>query len=723
MRRASARISTTELQNCTLIRIEGEIDESFDPSAIAGRRGVVVIDLDGVRRITSHGVLQWITALRGLEANYYCFINCRPCTMDQFNLVHGFRQNGEVVSFYAMFSCPACAHELAQLIDLRHSSDIVETLALPHVACPKCGGATEFDEVPDLYFRHVRSSPPPRPPPAANAAIGGDLSVVPRGRRFEMKKEVEQSLTVFWMSGYLDRGAYFKRAADGIEGVVMLEIGAVEGIANDAIAGLRQFLRRLDGRVSVARVPPALIDPLIQVSTGSGTGSLQIASYLAPVRCTGCDLVFGAEVGCDKLIGLADGTSRPELCPRCVHPLEPQWTAEVAATAAAAFPPVECPAVVQAYLRAHPPSGRFLVGDRLASTLDPQRLLLGKYQILHPIGQGGMGEVFLARHLGPENFEKLVVLKRIRRDRLGDRDSRDLFLEEARIAARLSHPNIVRIFDLERVDDEYLISMEYVNGIDLARAIQLSRELKIMWPIEICCRVLAELCAALTAAHDYHDGEGRATPIIHRDVSPSNILLSTEGAVKLTDFGIAGAAGDRSLRGKDGYAAPEQCLESAGPTDERTDIYAVGIVLYECLTLRPVSQVPTLSPSVPRTPVPMRAAATLTGPFPGWRPRSPPQICVARAGAPPLLQDVFEFAIQADPAQRYRSARDLGRDLERIGRLVGEATNEDLAQWIRRLVGLRLEADGRGAAPIVTPTGSVLNASGTIRLPTSSGNE
>ena len=139
MRRTTARISVKEVQNCTLVRIDGEINESFDPSAIAALRGVVVFDLAEVGRITSHGVLLWITALKALHASYYCFINCRPSTMDQFNLVQAFGQRGELISFYARFVCSECAHEVEQLVDLRQQVEIHEKLSLPSVPCDACG--------------------------------------------------------------------------------------------------------------------------------------------------------------------------------------------------------------------------------------------------------------------------------------------------------------------------------------------------------------------------------------------------------------------------------------------------------------------------------------------------------------------------------------------------------------------------------------------------------
>jgi serine/threonine protein kinase len=701
MRRTTARISVKEVQNCTLVRIDGEINESFDPSALAALRGVVVFDLAEVGRITSHGVLLWITALKGLHASYYCFINCRPSTMDQFNLVQAFGQRGELISFYARFVCTECAHEVEQLVDLRQQVEIHEKLSLPSVPCDACGMPAEFDEVPELYFKYVLAAPPPRPPQAASAAIGGGQDVVAtRGRRFSMKKEVSQSLTAFWLSGSLDDRNYFKRAADGVDGIAVIELAELEGISERAIGGFKKFLDQLDDRVMFARVPVAIVGVLGELLQGRRAAKAVVLSFLVPLRCTGCHAVFGGDIAAERLSDLLIG-QRSEVCPHCMHPLEPQCDRQIGA-AAVALPLGAPPPEVDSYLRARPPTGRVVGVDRLATAVDPQQLLLGKYHILQALGKGGMGEVFLARHVGTGQFEKLVVLKRIRRDRLLDLESRELFLKEARIAARLSHRNIVQIFDLEKVDDEFLISMEYVNGIDLAGALQLSRMLRISWPIEICCAVVAELCSALQAAHTYLDEDGTAAPIIHRDVSPSNILLSTEGAVKLTDFGIARVAGDPNdadrIRGKAGYAAPEQWTTSGGVTDERSDIYAAGVVLFECVTLRPISFGPTRPPTGPRPP--------------GWSPHSPPQICVIRSGTPPLLQDVFERAIQPEPELRYKNARDLGRDLERIGRLVGETTTEDLALWVRRLVALKLETSGHEAPPIVTMNTGGLSASG-----------
>jgi serine/threonine-protein kinase len=311
------------------------------------------------------------------------------------------------------------------------------------------------------------------------------------------------------------------------------------------------------------------------------------------------------------------------------------------------------------------------------------------------LGEGGMGEAYLARQIGPENFEKLVVVKRLHRELLRSQTTRDLFLAEARIAARLNHANIVQIYDLDRVGDEYFIAMEYVNGIDLGRALELSRRLNLYWPVEIICKVVANLCIALQAAHSHVDELGHLRPIIHRDVSPSNVLLSVDGGVKLADFGIAfmsgESGGERSgkFMGKADYAAPEQKWPDEFPNeiDSRSDVFGAGVILYECLTLRPLFL----------SGYPSSTAGTDT---------PPPQIAISRGGVPPLLQDIFERAVKVDSAERYQTAREFGRDLERITRSTHTVSGEDLASWVRRLLKLLQEHDTGHPGERVTDPGS-----------------
>jgi eukaryotic-like serine/threonine-protein kinase len=691
MKRDSARLTVTEQHGCALVRLEGDIDQTFDTASLARRQGIVVVDFDGVRRITSHGVLQWISCLRATNADYLGFINCRPPVMDQFNLVSDFPQGGELLTFYAPYLCASCQKETERLINRCEPLPLDRRGEPSPFACPSCGEPAELDEVPDLYFKYALAAPAPRPPAAVSALIGSEPRPPGADRRFEMTKIVTESVTAFVLSGHLDRAGHFKRAADGLEGQPVLDLAALEGLGKDGAESLGKFLAKLGPSAVLGRVPAAMLEPLAALYGEKRPITAPVVSFLVPLRCTGCRSLIAADVAADRISDLLRVERRVEQCPRCTHPLESQWGDDLVASAGR-LPAAAMPPPLSEYLRAHRPSSIGARLDDVSPTIDPRHLVLGKYRVLQPLGRGGMGEVFLARQVGPSQFEKMVVLKRIRRDRLGDPRSREMFLSEARLAARLVHPNVVQIYDLEKLENEYLISMEYVNGIDLGSALQLSRGLRLSWPIEICCRVVVELCEALQAAHSYHDEEGREAPIIHRDVSPSNILLSTDGEVKLADFGIAGEPDEPTdpsvpVLGKSGYSAPEQAAGSNATPDARNDIYAAGVVLYECVTLRSVAQGNTATPTVP-----------------GVRTRlsSPPHICVARSAAPPLLQDVFERAVQPEPSQRYRSARDLGRDLERISRMVGEATREDLALWVKRLVAVRQESGGQHVSPIVT---------------------
>jgi serine/threonine protein kinase len=225
----------------------------------------------------------------------------------------------------------------------------------------------------------------------------------------------------------------------------------------------------------------------------------------------------------------------------------------------------------------------------------PQPIQFGKYTLFERIGRGGMADVFKARVQGPAGFERIFVVKRILPHLSDDPTFTKMFIEEAKMSARLSHPNIVQVFELGAVDSEYFISMEYVRGRDLAET------MRTLWARigpprpELVAYVGREMCRALAYAHDLTADDGSPLGMIHRDVSPSNVMLSYDGAVKLLDFGIAKALGgddktDESatqrgtLKGKFAYMAPEQT--QGADVDRRIDIFATGIVLHEILTGR-----------------------------------------------------------------------------------------------------------------------------------------
>ena len=214
---------------------------------------------------------------------------------------------------------------------------------------------------------------------------------------------------------------------------------------------------------------------------------------------------------------------------------------------------------------------------------------IGRYQLLRRLGAGGMAEVFLAKATSPGGFEKQLVVKLILPAFADDPRFVELFFREARIAARLNHPHIVQVFDFGTADGEHFLAMEYVDGWSLREVLRRSFGNDRPIPLPIALKVLAQACGALHYAHSFvHPQTGQPMGVVHRDVSPDNMLLSKGGALKLSDFGLAKAVDathSTSLRGKYGYVAPE-LMTGNGTCDHRADLFSFGVVLFETLTGR-----------------------------------------------------------------------------------------------------------------------------------------
>ncbi|MEM7447093.1 MAG: serine/threonine-protein kinase [Myxococcota bacterium] len=212
----------------------------------------------------------------------------------------------------------------------------------------------------------------------------------------------------------------------------------------------------------------------------------------------------------------------------------------------------------------------------------------GTYLLLERVNVGGMAEVFKAKSFGVEGFERLVAVKRILPSIAEDSEFVTMFVDEAKIAVQLNHANIAQIFDLGRVEDSFFIAMEYVHGKDARAIFDRARKRGETIPIPMSCYVLMKVCEALDYAHNKKDDRGRDLSLVHRDVSPQNVLISYDGDTKIIDFGIAKAANKAGktqagiLKGKFGYMSPEQVRGL--PLDRRSDIFSLGIVLYELLT-------------------------------------------------------------------------------------------------------------------------------------------
>src|SRR5262245_62083107 len=214
----------------------------------------------------------------------------------------------------------------------------------------------------------------------------------------------------------------------------------------------------------------------------------------------------------------------------------------------------------------------------------------GKYSLFDKIGEGGMARIYLGRTKTDLGGERLVVVKQILPILSSSAEFSRLLIDEAKLAARLSQGNIVQVFDLGREEDVLYIAMEYVEGFDLRQLLLYCSRNGVPLPVQFALLVVTETLFALDYAHRKKDEEGTALEIVHRDVSPSNVLLSFDGEVKLCDFGIARAMGatealpEEAIQGKTGYMSPEAAR--GDPADARSDLFSVGIMLWELLAGR-----------------------------------------------------------------------------------------------------------------------------------------
>jgi len=301
--------------------------------------------------------------------------------------------------------------------------------------------------------------------------------------------------------------------------------------------------------------------------------------------------------------------------------------------------------------------------------------LFGRYRLRGVLGQGGMGRLYVAEQLGIEGFSKIVALKQILPHLADSPQFRDMFLNEARVAARLEHPNIVATYELGEVAGQYFISMEYLCGEDLAAILNRCQKGSLM-PLDIAAALAQQSANGLHYAHEMQDSGGRPVELVHRDVSPLNIFVTYYGMVKLLDFGIVKRAGETSetvpgvFKGKYAYCAPEQ-IEGRS-IDRRTDLFCLGIVLWECLTGRRLF---CRSTDV-RTIEAARGDRIL-----------PPS--AHRKEVPPELDDIVMRCLARDPEDRFQSCHVLSEALDQfLLQRNHRPTSKSMGLWLESLFGL-----------------------------------
>ncbi len=287
--------------------------------------------------------------------------------------------------------------------------------------------------------------------------------------------------------------------------------------------------------------------------------------------------------------------------------------------------------------------------------LDPdfhRGMKVGKYEVLRRLSVGGMAELFLAFTAGPGGFRKYVVVKRILPDVRENEHFVRMFLDEARITAAFSHPNIAQVFDLGEEEDGLYLAMEYIAGQNVSEIVRACADKRAVLPIGFSVSVARDVCLALHYAHTFADPTGRPFPVIHRDVTQKNVMVTFEGQVKLLDFGIAKARGSLgrtqtgTVKGTTGYMSPEQVRGE--PLDARSDVFAVGVLLHELVTGRRLFSAEKEIDEM-RMVLDGKVAAPV---------ELEPLVPVA-------ISDVVMKALAKEKTERFSSAKELARALEK----------------------------------------------------------
>lgn len=290
---------------------------------------------------------------------------------------------------------------------------------------------------------------------------------------------------------------------------------------------------------------------------------------------------------------------------------------------------------------------------RRTRTAAPVANAIGNYEIIRKLATGGMGEVYLAKQRGPVAFSRDVVLKKLHQGHTEDPEFVRMFLNEAQLAANLNHPNIVHIYDLFE-DDGYVIAMEYVRGATVLAALRACARQGKAIPYGPAVRIAIAVCEALHYAYTSAGEDGQPRHIIHRDISPSNVLLGYDGHVKLADFGVAKALDlnvtrGESIKGKFGYLSPEQV--KCHPLDQRSDLFALGIVLWEMTVGSPL----------------YKRESDVAMMYAVMEENAPPPSSM-HPSFPLDLEAVILKALQRDRDNRYATALDMANDLRRVAR-------------------------------------------------------
>ncbi|HMG24504.1 MAG TPA: serine/threonine-protein kinase, partial [Kofleriaceae bacterium] len=579
--------------DAALVSVSGLVDERFLGFGDIGTVKTAVINVSGMTRMTSFGVRQWLKAMDALPKSItdLYLLGCPTFFVDQLNMVLNFGGTSKILTVVAPHTCPSCGVESGEMIDVFADRANLAKGGLPEKECARCGGKLEFDETPESYFAFVNKYAASSIQPAAAALLAAHGLYTSADSAAEKPpriiKLVHGSVTYFRIIGTIGSMFRARPFLVGAEGEVVIDLAEAERFDPLGQREWRRLLKTLSAQVPAVTLVDVSESFLTMAADSFGLArNIAVWSAQVPYRCVDCGRASPHSVMLDgkwppqvteQVCATCGGATRSELPASVLAPLQKANTTT---------PPASAKLIAQRteiLSRALADANAAQAGDGATASLSSDDTILGKYKIVKRLSAGGMAEVFLATQVGIGGFEKPVALKRIQRQLLETRHlAIDMFLNEAKIAGRLTHPNIVQVLDVGEVGGALYLAMEYVRGRDLRDVIKKLRASRASMPLGDACYVVREVAQALHHAYWATDMAGKRLAVVHRDVSPHNIILSYDGTVKLLDFGVAMSAvtepTETMIVGKWLYMSPEHTKNQQ--IDHRSDLFSLGVILY-----------------------------------------------------------------------------------------------------------------------------------------------
>ncbi len=692
--RAKAEVSGVASGPTMLVTVAGLVDEHFAgfgnlPAGVT----TAVIDISKMTRMTSFGVRQWLKAIEALPKSIDLYLlGCPSFFIEQLNMVLNLGGSARVVTVQAPYMCPRCSLESTETVDVLAERATLAKGIVSEKNCQRCGSKIELDETPESYFSFVMKYAASSINPAA-AALLAERGLYASHATAEDKppkiiKLVHVPVTYFRIIGTIGSVFRARPFLVGAEGEVVIDLAEVDRFDPMGLREWRRMLKTLAGQVpaiTLVDVPEPFL--LNAADSPNLARNISVWSVLAPYRCVEChrpsresQTLANTEWPpqfADHVCAMCGGTTR------CVLALELLAPLQKAATSA---PPASAKVIAQRaelLSRALTDANVARAGDGAAATLTADDTILDKYKIVRRLSSGGMAEIFLAKQVGIGGFEKPVALKRIQRKLLDTRHlAVDMFLNEAKIAGRLVHPNIVQVLDVGEVDGALYLAMEYVRGKDLRDVVKLLRASGKTMPLGEACYIVREVAHALHHAYWSTDLAGKRLSVVHRDVSPHNIILGYDGTVKLLDFGVAMSsvteAEETMIVGKWLYMSPEHTARQN--IDHRSDLFSLGTILYLlCSGTMPFSG--TTPKEIVKK---IRAGA--------FRPLEQ-----AAPGVPPALAALVRRMLSPNPDARPQTGAEVVTALNEVTRSLGiDSSTAYLANFLTDL----FPADGETASNV-----------------------